>query len=58
MKHLICEHKNFNNPEEIASIINECLWRYRYDFTLIDVAVNGNTLYLKFYRVNEPRKKQ
>lgn len=51
MKHLICEHRKFNNPEEMASIINECIWRYRYDFVLIDVAVKNNTVYLKFYRV-------
>ena len=51
MRNCIDVERVYKDSCDIAQIINECIWHYRYDFMLWDVSLTGNTLHLRFIRV-------
>lgn len=55
MKNCVDVSRTFENAADMANIINECIWYYRYEFTLINVNVKGNIVDIRFLRINEKR---
>lgn len=55
MRNCVDVSRRFEHAADMASIINECIWYYRYEFTLIDVNVKGNEVSMRFLRIKDTK---